>query len=118
MLKNKNILIAIDNGIIGLDIKKQLNEYGYNAEIINLISREKIKETLNRGFQLMILEKSANAEGLEYAASLAREYNLPTIYLSTDTETNEVDHDGFRILMMPFGEDDLKEVVSIALGDK
>ena len=118
MLKSKNILIAIDNGIIGLDIKKQLNEYGYNAEIINLISKEKIRETLNRGFQLMILERSANTEGLEYAVTLAREYNPPTIYLSTDTDTKNMYADGFRILMMPFGEDDLKEIVNLVLGDK
>ena len=35
MIKNKNILIAIDNGIIALDIKRQLSESGYSAKIVN-----------------------------------------------------------------------------------
>jgi DNA-binding NtrC family response regulator len=116
-MKNKNILIVIDNGIIGLDIKKQLNEFGYNSELMNPASKEKLKETLNKGFQLMIIEKSIYDEGIDYAVRLAREYHMPAIYLSTDNETENIVQDGFRILMMPFGKDDLKEIVKITLGD-
>ncbi len=117
-MKNKNILIVIENGIIGLDIRKQLNGYGYNAEIINPSGKEKIGEALKKGFQLMIIEKQTNAQGISAAVRFAREYNLPTIYLSTDNETIDLEKSGFRILMMPFGEDDLKEVVRMALGDQ
>lgn len=117
MLKNKNILIAIDNGIIALDIKKQLNEAGYNAEIINLANKEKIKKVLSMDFHLIILEKSSHGNGLEYATNLVQSYNVPTIYLSTDVHTDKIDVSGFRILMMPFGENELKEVVKIALSE-
>jgi len=116
-MKNKNILIVINNGIIGLDIKKQLNGYGYNTELMNPKMNEKIKEKLNNGIQLIILEKSADDEGIKCAAKLARHYNLPAIYLSTDNDSNVTEQNGFRILMMPFGADDLKEVVKKILGD-
>ena len=117
IMANKNILIAIESGIIGLDIKKQLNGYGYSSEIINLVSKEKIKKTLDKHFQLMILEKCMNYESIEYAAKLAQEYNLPVIYLSTDKNFRKTEENRQSILMMPFGEDDLRETVKTALGD-
>ena len=52
MINYNNILIVIENGIIGLDIMKQLHGYGYNAEIVNLVSTEKISEILKKGFQI------------------------------------------------------------------
>lgn len=116
-MKNKNILIAINNGIIGLDIKKQLNGCGYNTELMTPTRNEKIKETLNKGFQLMILEKNMDDKGIECAVQLARQYKLPAIYLSTDKDSKAAEQDGFRILLMPFVADDLKEIVKIALGD-
>ncbi len=116
-MKNKNILVVIENGIIALDIRKQLNGDGYNTEIINPYGREKIEETLKKGFQLMIIEKQIVEKGIKEAAQLAKKYNIPTIFLSTDSETEVRERSAFRILMMPFGENDLKEVVKIALGD-
>jgi len=116
-MKNKNILIVIENGIIGLDIRKQLNGYGYNTEILNPASKQKIEEALKKGFQLMIIEKQIEDKGITAAIQLARKYNLPTIYLSTENEPLDLEKHGFRILMMPFGEDDLKEIVRMALGD-
>jgi hypothetical protein len=65
----------------------------------------------------MILEKNMDDEGIECAVQLARQYNLPAIYLSTDKESKAAEQDGLRILMMPFGADDLKEIVEVALGD-
>ena len=116
-MKNKNILIVIENGIIGLDIRKQLDGYGYNTKIINLSNGDKIEDALKKGFQLMIIEKKMGGEGAAQAVELARKYNLPTIYLSTENEPLDLEKHGFRILMMPFGEDDLKEIVRMALGD-
>ncbi len=117
-MKNKNILIVIENGIIGLDIRKQLNGYGYNTEIINPFNKVKIEEALKKGFQLMIIEKQIDDKGIISAVRLARKYNLPTIYLSTDNESVHLEKNGFRILMMPFGEDDLKQVVRMTFGDE
>ncbi len=117
-MKNMNILIVIENGIIGLDIRKQLDGYGYNTKIINPSSGYKVEEALKKGVQLMIIEKQIGDEGVAEALQLPRKYNLPTIYLSTDNESMDLEKHGFRILMMPFGEDDLKEVVRMTLGVK
>ncbi len=116
-MAGKNILIVIDNGIIGLDIQKQLNGSGYNTEVINLISKEGLKKKLDKQFQLMILEKCKDNEGIEYAVQLAHDYGLPVIYLSTDNYSKITEGDGYRILMMPFDEDDLKKNVQIVLGE-
>jgi CheY-like chemotaxis protein len=113
----KNILIAVDNGIIGLDIQKQLTGCGYNAEVINLVSKENIKRKLNKHFQLIILEKCMNEEGIDYAMRLAQEYKLPVISLSTGIYSKETEMNEQRILMMPFDEEDLKKNVEIALGE-
>ena len=117
-MTSKNILIAINSGIIGLDIKKQLIGSGYKAEVIDLISKENLKEKLDQHFQLMILEKRINNEGIEYAVQLAHEYKLPLIFLSTDNYLKKNETDGNRIIMMPFDGDDLKKNVKIALGEK
>lgn len=114
---NKNILVAIDNGIVGLDIQKQLNGYGYNVEIVHFLNKEKIRSTLNRHFQLMILERCLNDGGIEYAVQLAREYNLPVICISTDNEIKKIEGKDLRFLMMPFSSDDLRKTVRISLGE-
>lgn len=117
MIKNKNILIAIDNGIIALDVKRQLDESGYNAEIMKLPDKEKIKKALTMDFQLVIFEKSLHKDELEYAAKLAMNYKIPTIFLSSDVNNEGINQAGFRILMMPFDENELKEVVKMALDE-
>jgi DNA-binding NtrC family response regulator len=114
---NKNILVAIDSGIVGLDIQKQLNGYGYNVETVFFLNKEKIRTTLNRHFQLMILERCLNDEGIEYALQLARENNLPVICISTDNEIKKIEGKGLRFLMMPFSSDDLRKTVKISLGE-
>ena len=91
-MKDKKILIVIENGIIGLDIRKQLNGYGFNTEIINPSSRDKIEEYLKKGFQLMIIEKPTDDKDIMAAMRLASEYNLPTIYLSADTESIDMEN--------------------------
>lgn len=116
-MKNKNILVAIENGIIALDIRKQLNGDGYNTEIINPVGEEKIEEALKNGFHLMIIEKNIDDKGITETIRLAKDYNIPTIYLSTDNDFVNMEKSSFRILMMPFGENELKQVVRIALGD-
>ncbi len=114
---NKNILIAIDNGIIALDVKRQLKNAGYNAEITNVPDKEKIKEALTMNFHLIIFEKSSLKDELEYAAWMARKYEIPTIFLSSDINNERINQEGFRILMMPFAEDELKEIVKFALDE-
>ncbi len=116
-MNNKNILILIENGIIALDIRKVLSGYGYNTEVVHPAGKEKIEAALKKGFQLLIIEKQIDHKGIMEAVKLAEKYNLPTIYLSTDEETADAGKSGLRILMMPFGEDDLKEVVRMTLGD-
>lgn len=116
-MAGKNILIAINNGIIGLDIQRLLNGSGYNAEVINLISEEKLKKKLDQHFQLMILEKCINSDGIEFAIQLAQDHNLPVIYLSTENYSSSNEGDRYRMLMMPFDGDDLKKNVKIVLGE-
>jgi CheY-like chemotaxis protein len=117
-MKDKNILVVIENGIIALDIRKQLNGDGYNTEIISPYSKEKIEETLKKRFQLMIIEKQVDEKAITEAIRFAEEYNIPTIYLSTDDKPADLEKRSVRILMMPFGDNDLKEIVKIALGDE
>jgi DNA-binding response OmpR family regulator len=115
MTRNKNILIVIDNGIIALDLKNQLNASGYNAEIINPGNQDKLRETLSRGVQLIIFEKSVRVIGLEYATGVAQNYRLPAIYLSTDTENDNLNCSDLSIVTIPFSENELKEAVKNAL---
>ncbi len=117
MVMSKNILIAVHNGIIALDIKKQLIESGYNAEIVNPYNQDKIKEDLSLPFQLIIFEKSLRLGEIMEAAKLAKKIKLPAIYLSTDMEIEKYEHPGLRVLRMPFDKDELQKNVRIALGE-
>ena len=110
MIKNKTILIAVHNGIIALDIKKQLSESGYNAKIVDPYDQIKINENLNHQFQLIILEKS-------FHSPIAQKMRVPAIYLSTDTEIEKYKHAGIRMMSMPFDNDELQNNVRIALDE-
>ena len=117
MLNNKNVLIAVNSGIIALDVKNQLKESGYNAEIINLANKQNIKESLEKNFHLVILEKSSFVEGSEYISALAQENGLPVIYLSSEDGSELFKHRDLKNLVMPFGKDELIELIKITLED-
>jgi DNA-binding NtrC family response regulator len=112
---NRNILITVDNGVIALDVKKQLTGSGYYAEIINFSRKEKIKEAIGKGIRLIITESSHNAESDEFAAKLAKENKLPVIYLSTGADNEKIKKYGFGVLKMPFTEEELENLVRKAL---
>jgi hypothetical protein len=115
IMNEKNILVLIDNRIIGLDIKKQLERYGYNPDVKGFVGKEILKDTLTREFHLIILGNPTYE--YESALEIAYEFKLPVIYLTTDSELQVIKQPDFRILMMPFSEDDLKEIVKSSLGD-
>ena len=116
--KKKKILTAIDNGIISLDIKNQLDDFGYDVEIINVNCTEKIKSKFGNGYDLIILESSPDIDEIKNTAKLAAEYTVPIIYLSTETYEDQKNiNENLRILLMPFGENELKDMVKLVLGD-
>ena len=115
IMNEKNILVLIENRIIGLDIQKQLERYGYKPDVKGFVGKEIMKETLTREFHLIILGNPAY--DYESALEIVREFKLPVIYLTTDSELQEIKQPNFRTLMMPFGEDDLKEIVKASLRD-
>lgn len=116
MVMNENILIAVHNRIIALDIKRQLSESGYSAKIVNPYDQEKIDENLNYPFQLIIFERSLHSGEIKEIPEIVQKINRPAIYLTTEADIEKYKHPGLRVMQMPFDKDELQKNVKIALG--
>ncbi len=120
-LKKIKIIIAEDEFIIAMDLKKILERLGY--EVTSFVSKgvdviEKA-ESEKPDIILMDIMLSGSISGIEAAAVIKRKFNIPIVYLTalTDEETLQkakVTEPG-AYLLKPFDERGLHSAIEIAL---
>lgn len=95
----RRILIAVDNGIINLDLKKQIDKLGYKTETdrnLNLKDKNKI--------DIIILSENL-LEEYKKNKMIIEKYKIPVIFLTSGKKKNPLD------LTMPFDEEQLISVI-------
>lgn len=115
------ILIAEDEYIIAMDIKRVLEKIGY--EVISFVSsgKEVIQKAgeVNPDLILMDIMLSGSMSGIDAAGVIKSKYNIPIVYLTalTDEETihrAKITEPG-GYLLKPFDERGLHSAIEIAL---
>src|SRR5690554_2239780 len=121
MDKQPNILIAEDDRIISIDLKKSLSELGYNVydpvssgiEIVNMAL------SLKPDLILMDIKLVGNVDGIDAAKTIQLNTNIPIIFLTaygTEKAFKKVKHiSSYKIIQKPFSIRDIDKAIKEAL---
>ncbi len=117
----KKILIAEDEIIIALDIKKILKNFNYKICSIVFSGEEAIKKALEEKPNLILMDimLQGSINGIQAADIISKEQNIPIIFLTavTDTETLEkaqiTEHFGY--IGKPYDEHALRMAIETTL---
>lgn len=116
-----SVAIVEDEGIVAMDIRKSLQQLGYNVSFIadsGEIALAKLKE-YNVDLVLLDIVLKGKIDGIETAEIITQRMNIPVIFLtafedeSTKERTKDIKIAGY--LIKPFEDHHLQAVVENAL---
>ena len=115
------ILVVEDEGIIAQDIKNCLENLGYNVPEVVFTGREAIEkaEQLRPDLVLMDIVLKGDIDGIETAAEIRRQYNIPIVYLTAYEDDKTLRRakltEPLGYILKPFEERYLRSSIEMAL---
>jgi diguanylate cyclase (GGDEF)-like protein len=116
-----SILLVEDEGVIARDLEDTLTRLGYRVSGVASEGAEAIEMARELHPQLVVMDVSLRGEvdGIEAACAIQEDAPVPVIFLTghTDTETLQraVSTGPLGYLIKPFGEDDLRCAIEVAI---
>lgn len=116
----KKILIVEDEYIEALDIKQNLESFGYEVPYIASFAEEAIEKTLELEPDLVLMDiiLKGESDGI-YAASEIKDSGIPIIYLTAHSEKATVQRalatDPHAYLLKPYDRTELKFAIELAI---
>ena len=120
-MKRPQILIVEDESVIAMDIEEALLSLNYDvigkaassAEAMELISRKKPE------LVLMDIYLEGDVDGIETAAKVKAQYNIPVIFLTAYADKSTLDRakiiEPYGYVLKPFRQTELRTVIELAL---
>lgn len=115
------ILIAEDEALVALDIRRAVTKFGYNVGAISSTGESIIKKAEKEKPDLILMDiwLKGNINGIEAAKFIKNKYNIPIIFItaSTDSYTHKLAEGTHPegIIIKPFIESELKDTIDRAL---
>ncbi|MEH2361204.1 GGDEF domain-containing response regulator [Nostoc sp.] len=116
-----NILIVEDEFIVGMDIQKRLEKFGYTVLGIVDSGEEAIEKAADDSLDLVLMDITLKGkmDGVESAQIIHNIFNIPVIYLTVDDDEKTLERakvtDPFGYIIKPFKEKELKFNIEISL---
>ena len=120
-MEDVKILVVEDEGIIGLNIKKKLKNFGYTVPAIVATGEEAIKmaEITFPDLILMDIRLKGDMNGVETAEKIRKNFDIPVIYLTAYSDDEVLEKakktEPYGYIVKPFKADDLRSNIEIAL---
>jgi CheY-like chemotaxis protein len=123
----KKIIVVEDEILIAMDIKRRLEEYGYEVPDMVFSGEEAVQRTKEIRPDLVLMDISLRGKmnGIEAAKQIGSQFHIPVIFITahTDEETfrslQEITH--FGCITKPLDElelrDKIEKVFSIVPGE-
>ena len=115
------IVVVEDESIVAKDIQNTLIKLGYEVPAIastHSSAIEKIKEHRPH-LVFMDIKLKGNSDGVEIAAEIKEEFDIPVIFLTSFVDKNTLERakitEPYGYIVKPFNETDLRTAVEIAL---
>lgn len=120
-MNTANILICEDEALVAKDIENFLRKSGYNV-VASVASGEEalsVAEEKHPDIALMDIRLAGAIDGVDTAAKLADDFEIPSIFLTAHADENTLDNakqtSPLGYLMKPFNEQELKAAVEMGL---
>lgn len=115
------ILIVEDEVLIALDLKGRLESSGY--EVVGIASSADMAVTLARSHTpdlvLMDIRLQGGSDGIEAAAEVRRQMDIPVVFLTSHSDVETVDRarlsSPFGYVVKPFGSVNFRAIIEVAL---
>ncbi|MBM4241764.1 MAG: PAS domain S-box protein, partial [Euryarchaeota archaeon] len=120
-MPNEKILVVEDDSIEAMDIQRTLESMGYEVPAVASSGEEAIKKTdeIKPDLVLMDIILKGKVNGIEAAAKIKKDSNIPIIYLTAHSEEPSVKRalvtEPYAYLLKPFDRTELKFTIDLAL---
>lgn len=120
MLASK-IMIVEDEGIIAMDIRNQLKEFGYNVVATAISGEEAITLATQHKPQLVMMDivLKGHMDGISAAQTITESLHIPIIFLTAYSDTATLQRakatGAYGYLIKPFRPDELYASIEVAL---
>ncbi len=117
----KRILIAEDERIVALDIKRRIETIGYSVCGISSSGKEAVKTAgeLHPDLVLMDIMLEGEMDGIQAAQQMRMKYDIPVIFLSAYSDEITIQRaktsEPYGYILKPFDGKDLHTVIEMAL---
>jgi two-component system, response regulator PdtaR len=115
------ILVAEDENIVALNIKKTLESIGYKVTAVVNNGEEAIKQVENNKPDLILMDIMLKGltDGIEAAEIISKNYNIPIVFLTALSDEKTIDRAAFTkpygYLLKPFTTGEMHTAVENAL---
>ncbi len=114
----KRVLIVEDEGIVSLDLKSTLSNFGDINSEIAFTAEDAMKKIKKNKPDLVLMDIGLRGEidGIEAAKLINNEYKIPVVFLTgfadsnTEKKANSIPHAGY--MTKPIDEDELKKLIN------
>lgn len=117
----KSILIVDDDPIVAKLVEMRLSKMGYEVAAITSTGNEAISlaALMSPDAVIMDIKIAGEIDGIETAKIITRDYNIPVIYLTADTDLSTFDRAkataGCEYLVKPFSDSEMYIAIELAL---
>jgi two-component system, response regulator PdtaR len=115
------ILVAEDENIVALNIKKTLESLGYTVSSIVNNGEDAIRKAAKDQPDLILMDIMLKGEidGIEAAKSISKDFDIPVVYLTALSDEKTLDRAAFTkpygYLIKPFSPHEMHTAVENAL---
>ncbi len=114
----KKVLIVEDEGIVSLDLKSTLSNFGDIESEIAFTAEDAIKKIKKNKPDLVLMDigLKGKIDGIEAARIVINDHKIPVVFLTgfadsnTEKKANSIPHSGY--MTKPVDEDNLKKIVN------
>jgi CheY-like chemotaxis protein len=120
-MNKKRILIVEDESVVAMDLRKTLENLGYDVPAVIPTGAEAIYESQKNRPDLVLMDIVLRGpmDGVEAAAKIHSDFGIPVVYLTARTEDMTMERaitaEPFGYLAKPFKDRELKAAIEIAL---
>jgi PAS domain S-box-containing protein len=120
-MAHESILIVEDEAVVALDMKLQLQELGYAVVGVASSGEQALALVAAKSPQLILMDVRLQGpmDGIEAAAAIRREHDIPVIYLTSHSDASTVqraaDTGPYGYLTKPYQLKELRAGIEVAL---
>ena len=120
-MANTQILVVEDEGIVGKDIQKTLQNFGYDVPCVVSSGEAAIQKAEENRPDLVLMDivLKGKIDGIEAAEQIRSRFDIPVVYLTAYTDDKTLERakvtEPFGYVVKPFEDRELKTAIEMAL---